>query len=73
MAAKMIRVIATETGFDNLCIRNPGDEFNMPENVKGKWFHPVGAAPQAPAADVQGATPAPKRGAKKKTAAASLI
>lgn len=35
------RVRALATGFDNLCIREPGDEFDMPDNAKAFWFEDV--------------------------------
>ena len=36
-----MRVRAIETGFDNLAIRNPGDEFDMPDGSEAAWFEPV--------------------------------
>lgn len=37
-----MRVRAIERGFDNLCIREPGEEFDMPEGTKpAPWFEPV--------------------------------
>lgn len=35
-----MRVIATDTGFDNLAIREPGDIFEMPDGSKAPWFEP---------------------------------
>jgi hypothetical protein len=29
----MVRVIATARGFDGICVREPGEEFDMPETV----------------------------------------
>lgn len=37
-----MKVIATKRGFDNVTIREEGDEFDMPEGAKGSWFKPVG-------------------------------
>jgi len=43
-----MRVRAIETGFDNLAIREPGDEFEMPDGSSAPWFEPVEApAPKA--------------------------
>lgn len=36
-----MRVIALETGFDNLAIREPGDIFEMPDGSSAPWFEPV--------------------------------
>jgi len=30
---KMVRVVATERGHDGIQVREPGEEFDMPENV----------------------------------------
>lgn len=38
-----MKVIATKTGFDGKRIRNPGDEFEMPDGSKASWFVPVEA------------------------------
>ena len=35
------RVRATATGFDNLCLREPGDEFDMPDTAQAPWFEDV--------------------------------
>lgn len=35
---KMVRVLCLATGFDNLMMREPGDEFEMPEGVEAPWF-----------------------------------
>lgn len=46
-----MRVIATAQGYDGIQIREPGDEFDMPEDSEAStWFKPVGRAEQAPAA-----------------------
>lgn len=50
---KTKRVRALETGFDNLSIREPGDEFDMPADAKAPWFE-----------DVEDAKPAGKGGKK---------
>ena len=36
-----MQVIATEIGFDNLVIRQPGDVFTMPDGSEGTWFTPI--------------------------------
>lgn len=36
-----MRVRAIATGFDNLTVREPGDEFNMPDGSIGTWFESV--------------------------------
>ncbi len=36
-----MRVIAKKTGFDGRKIRQPGEEFDMPEGSKGSWFVPA--------------------------------
>lgn len=41
-----MRVRALETGFDNLAIREPGDEFEMPDGSEAHWFEPVESKPQ---------------------------
>lgn len=37
-----MNVIATAPGFDNIRVRQVGEEFEMPEGTKGSWFKPVG-------------------------------
>lgn len=36
-----MRVKATKTGFYNDSLRDPGDEFEVPDGLKGSWFVPV--------------------------------
>ena len=36
-----MRVIATKPGFDGRKVRQPGEEFDMPEGSKGSWFAQV--------------------------------
>jgi len=36
-----MRVVATAPGFDNVKLREPGEEFDMPDGSKGSWFRPV--------------------------------
>lgn len=36
-----MRVRAIATGFDNLTIREPDDEFHMPDGSFGTWFVPA--------------------------------
>lgn len=36
-----MKVIATKVGFDGKRVRQPGDEFDMPEGSKGSWFVPA--------------------------------
>lgn len=38
-----MRVRALETGYDNVAVREPGDEFEMPEGSSAHWFEPVNA------------------------------
>lgn len=38
-----MRVVATDVGYDNLKLRQVGEEFDMPEGSVGRWFQPVGA------------------------------
>lgn len=43
----MIRCIATAQGYDNTKVREPGEEFEMPDGVKqGAWFTIVKAKAQ---------------------------
>lgn len=46
-----MKVIALELGFDNVALRQPGDEFELPEELvlQGgpSWFEPVAAADKA--------------------------
>lgn len=37
-----MRVVATAVGHDGRAIRQPGDEFEMPDTARGSWFHPAG-------------------------------
>ena len=39
-----MRVKATAIGFDNLCLRQAGDIFDMPEGSDGPWFEKVDVA-----------------------------
>ena len=36
-----MRVKATGIGYDNVAVRNPGEEFDMPDGSTGSWFVPV--------------------------------
>ena len=58
-----MQVIATARGHDGLKVREPGDEFTMPEGAKGSWFQAVGGAVAAPAS-----APGAKPRGKAKTA-----
>lgn len=40
-----MKVIATAEGYDNLAVRKPGDEFEMPDGSTAPWFTPVDAEP----------------------------
>jgi predicted NUDIX family NTP pyrophosphohydrolase len=42
-----MRVIATNVGYDNIKLREPGEEFEMPDGAKGSWFVPVGEVKKA--------------------------
>lgn len=37
----MARFIATAVGYDNLAVRQPGDEFDMPDGSTASWFKPA--------------------------------
>ena len=37
---KMVRVVATARGYDNVAVREQGEVFQMPEGSKGTWFQP---------------------------------
>jgi hypothetical protein len=37
----MVNVIATGQGWDGIAIREPGEEFQMPEGATGSWFEPL--------------------------------
>jgi hypothetical protein len=43
-----MRVIATAQGFDNIQLREVGEEFEMPEGATGSWFKPVKPAEVKP-------------------------
>lgn len=47
-----MRVTATALGYDGRALRQPGDEFDMPEGSKGSWFvakePPAATPPPAP-------------------------
>lgn len=71
-----MRVIATAVGYDGICIRHPGEEFDMPEDAAGSWFRPKGREGDAPGdgGDQGDAPPAPapagaRRGRRAATAA----
>lgn len=36
-----MRVRAIDTGYDNVLVREPGDEFDMPADAFGPWFEPI--------------------------------
>lgn len=46
-----MKVVALELGFDNVALRQPGDEFELPEELVLQggpaWFEPVDAADKA--------------------------
>jgi hypothetical protein len=42
---KLVDVIATARGWDGLAVRDPGEEFQMPEGATGSWFRPAHEAP----------------------------
>lgn len=57
-----MRVVATAVGYDGRGIRQPGDEFDMPDDARGSWFKPVTLPDDA----LKDPTPvAPKRKAAK--------
>ena len=39
-----MKVIATKAGYFGK-LRQPGDEFDVPDGTKGSWFHPVNREP----------------------------
>lgn len=45
-----MKVKAIETGFFNGSLVEPGQEFEVPEGTKGKWFVPTGEYKPAPKA-----------------------
>ena len=53
-----MKVIATKLGYFGK-LRQPGDEFDVPDGTKGSWFQPVeqkangkgGKKPEAPASE----------------------
>lgn len=51
-----MRVIATARGFDNIAIREAGDEFEMPDGPAGTWYEPV----EAPKAKAKGSKAKPQ-------------
>jgi len=52
----MKKVIATDRGYDNLVVREPGDVFDMPDDATGSWFKPVEEDGEPKAAKGKGAT-----------------
>ena len=71
----MARVVATKRGHDGRIVREIGEEFDMPEGVKGSWFVPVGKAPPpAPEPDPNAQPPGagPKKGSRVKAAEPDL-
>ena len=65
----MARVVATQRGHDGRVVREIGEEFDMPDGVKGSWFVPVdNAPPPAPAPDpnAQPLGAGPKKGSRAK-------
>jgi hypothetical protein len=44
-----MRVVAIKEGYDNIKLREVGEEFEMPEGAKGSWFVPVADAKKAKA------------------------
>jgi len=48
-----MKVVATEKGYLGW-IREPGDEFDVPEGVTGSWFKPVAEPPKAEPAKPKG-------------------
>jgi hypothetical protein len=52
-----MRVVATKQGYDNIKLREVGEEFEMPEGAKGSWFVPVAKAKKAEAKDKSKAEP----------------
>ena len=63
-----MRVIATAVGYDNIVLRQPGEEFDMPDGAKGSWFRPAGGNPVL-AAGTPDAPPAARKGRAPRTKA----
>lgn len=40
-----MKVIALQRGYDNVAVREEGEEFDMPKGAKGTWFKPVEQKP----------------------------
>lgn len=45
----MARFIAIAVGYDNLAVRQPGDEFELPDGSSGSWFKPAVEDTKGPA------------------------
>lgn len=60
-----MRVTATAVGYDGRMLRQPGDEFSMPDGAKGSWFEPKDPPP-APVQEVAApaATPRTRKSAQ---------
>ena len=43
-----MKVRATAVGYDNIALRQPGDEFDMPDGSKAPWFVEVKDEPKKP-------------------------
>jgi hypothetical protein len=56
-----MEVIATKQGFDGICLREPGEQFTMPDGVKGSWFYPVGDSVGASRRGKKGAAAPPSK------------
>lgn len=59
-----MKVIALELGYDNVTLRNPGDQFEVPEEVFKEgtkfWFEPVDEADKAKVAKLRKEAKAPE-------------
>ena len=54
MAEKRVRVVATGNGYDGICLREPGDTFDLPASaveIGATWFHAVDPKAKNPPAD----------------------
>jgi len=45
----MARFIATAVGYDNIAVRQPGDEFDLPDGSSAPWFKPAEGDTKGPA------------------------
>lgn len=44
----MARFIAVAVGYDNVTVRQPGDEFDLPDGSSASWFKPAAGDAKGP-------------------------